>query len=219
MSNNKKSSPVIHIGVPVPLPFSARPAVSRVFLPAMLALATAGCAYMPFSTIYRLKSFDLGAFDPAALRIAIRIHEAIERRPGAVVHIETRAEGKETPQEVVDVALESVTQPAELAPLAAMAQEGEKLFLYRIAPKDVARVRKLQEDGKARTQAGVKTQVEIKPEPKGCLAQPLPPGPLYADLIARIEPNEPYFTVLRRVELRGELANRGVDLAEHLPPC
>jgi hypothetical protein len=35
----------------------------------------------------------------------------------------------------------------------------------------------------------------------------------------RIAPQEPYFVVLKRVELRSELANRGVDLADHLPPC
>jgi len=184
-----------------------------------LAGLLGACAYVPLSSLYRLKSFDLGAFDPAALRIAIRISDAVERRPGAVVKIETVFSGEEASRRVQEIAMESVTEAGELAPLGSFNQSGEKLYLYRIAPKDVARVRALQEEGKARSKSGAKANVEIKPEPKGCLARPLPPGPLHADLIVRIEPQEPYFVVLKRLELRSELANRGVDLAEHLPPC
>lgn len=189
----------------------------------LLALAAAGllagCAYMPLATIYRLKSFDLGGFDPAALRVAIRISDAVERRPGTVVKIETVFNGDEASRRVQEIALDAVNDPGELHALASFAQAGERLYLYRIAPKDVARVRALQDEGKAHAKSGVKTNVEIKPEPKACLSRPLPPGALPADLIARIEPQEPYFVVLKRVELRSELANRGVDLADHLPPC
>lgn len=188
-------------------------------VPLAAAGLLAGCAYMPLSTIYRLKSFDLGAFDPSALRVAIRISDAVERRPGAVVKVETVFGGVESTRQTQEIAMESVGEANELAALSSFAQAGEKVFLYRIAPRDVARVRALQEDGKARAQSGAKASVELKPEPKACLSRAVPPGPLYADLIARIEPQEPYFVVLKRLELRSELANRGVDLAEHLPPC
>lgn len=197
------------------------PSVVRFSLAAMVALAAVlgGCAYVPLSSLYRLKSFDLGAFDPAALRVAIRINEAVARRPGAVVKVETVFNGDEASRRVQEIAMESVTEAGELAPLSSFAQGGEAVYLYRIAPRDVARVRALQEEGRARAKSGAKASVEIKPEPKGCLARPLPPGPLHADLVMRIAPQEPYFVVLKRVELRSELANRGVDLADHLPPC
>lgn len=198
---------------------SVFPRLRSLVSPAVFAVLLGGCAYVPLSSLYRLKSFDLGAFDPAALRVAIRISDAVERRPGAVVKIETMFNGDEANRRVQEIAMESVTEAGELAPLGSFNQSGERLYLYRIAPKDVARVRALQEEGKARATSGAKAKVEIKPEPKGCLARPLPPGPLHADLIARIEPQEPYFVVLKRLELRGELANRGVDLAEHLPSC
>lgn len=198
---------------------SLRRFVPRLAAAAIAALA-AGCAYVPFEAMYRLKSFDLGNFDPAALRIAIRISDAVERRPGAVVKVETVMAGDEATRKTQEIALESVTEPKELIPLSNFQQAGETVFLYRIAARDVARVRALQEEGKAAdTKAKGKTKVEVKAEPKACLARPIPPGPLYADLIARTAAGDPYFTVLRRVELRGELANRGVDLGEHLPPC
>lgn len=195
----------------------------RLFRPlaaASLAAFASACAYVPFEAMYRLKSFDMGSFDPAALRIAIRISDAVQRRPGAVVKVETVFAGDEATRKAHEIALESVTEPKELIPLSSFQQAGETVFLYRIAPRDVERVRALQEQGKAASQnAKGKSSVEVKAEPKACLARPIPPGPLHADLIARIAPQDPYFTVLRRVELRGELANRGVDLAEHLPPC
>lgn len=192
----------------------------RLALVAALALGAGACAYMPISTLIKLRSFDLGTFDPAALRVAIQVPDLLERRSGAVVRVEvwTQADKRDLKEHVI--AMEGLSDAGELAPLAAFAQAGMKTHLYRIAARDVALIRALQAEGIARHKAGQKGGgVEIKPEPKACRTRDLPPGPFPANLLARVAPGEGYLVVLRNVDLHLELSNRGISLSEQVPPC
>lgn len=196
------------------------PAFSRLVLSGMLALGTSACAYMPVSTLYKLRSFDLGAFDPAALRVAIQVPDYLERRPGTVVRVEvwTKTDKSDVKEHVI--AMESLSEANELAPLAGFAQVGMKTHLYKVSARDVGIIRALQAEGVARHKAGHKGGgVEIKPEPKACRTRDLPPGPFPAHLLARVASGEGYIVVLRNVDLHLELNNRGISLAEQLPPC
>lgn len=202
-----------------------RLAFSRRFLSGLalvgaLMLGAAGCAYMPVSTLIALRTFDLGTFDPAALRVAIQVADGVERRPGAVVRAEVWTKPDKSDAKVHVIAMESVNEASELAPLAPFAQAGMTVHLYKVSPRDVALIRTLQAEGVARHKAGQKGGgVEIKPEPKACRTREIPPGPFLATLLARVAPGEGYLVVLRNVDLHLELSNRGISLEEQVPSC
>jgi hypothetical protein len=197
--------------------FSAFP---RLALASALVLGTSACAYMPVSTMVKLRSFDLGTFDPAALRVALQVADFVERRPGAVVRAQvwTREDKSDLKEHVIT--MESVQEAGELAPLASFAKAGMKTHLYKVAARDVAVIRALQAEGVARHKAGQKGGgVEIKPEPKACRTRDIPPGPFPAHLLAQVNPQQGYMVVLRNVDLHLELSNRGLSLEEQVPPC
>jgi hypothetical protein len=203
------------------MPFlcTVRRALPRVFA-SVLMLAAAACAYMPLSTLYRLRSFDLGTFDPAALRVALQVPEVLERRPGAVVRLEvwTQPDKRDLKEHVIS--MESVQEAGERAPLAAFAKEGMKTHLYKVSARDVMVIRALQAEGVARHRAGQKGGgVEIKPEPKACRTRDIPPGPFPAHLLVQLVPTEGYMVVLRNVDLHLELSQRGLSLEAQVPPC
>ena len=199
---------------------SPRRFLSHLALASALISGVGACAYMPITTLIKLRSFDLGTFDPAALRVAIQVPDFLERRPGAVVRVMvwTRPDKSNAKEHVI--AMESLSEASELAPLAAFAQAGMKTHLYRVSARDVGVIRALQAEGVARHKAGHKGGgVEMKPEPKACRTQDIPPGPFPAHLLARVASGEDYLVVLRNVDLHLELSNRGISLAEEVPPC
>jgi len=192
----------------------------RLVLAAMLMPGLGACAYMPIATLIQLRSFDLGTFDPAALRVAIQVPDYLERRPGAVVRVKAWTRPDKSDEKEHVIAMESLSDAHELAPLAAFAQAGMKTHLYRVAARDVGVIRAVQAEGAARHKAGQKGGgVEIKPEPKACRTRDLTPGPFPANLLARVATGEGYLVVLRNVDLHLELSNRGISLAEQVPPC
>src|SRR5881296_1838187 len=89
----------------------------------VLAAACSGCGHMPLSTIYQLRNFDPRTLDPAVLRVAVRVTDAMELRSGGVkLAVAYWTEGGEANKREEKFLLEEVR--AETAALASERRPG-----------------------------------------------------------------------------------------------
>ena len=111
--------------------------------------AVGGCAgiavmsHVPISTMSRLSALKLANIDPEQLRVAARLPEMLEpRRDGVKVRVDVR--GSEVHDgSTLEFILEAVIDSAELVPLSAHRLAGSQLWVYRLSPRDIERLRRL----------------------------------------------------------------------------
>jgi hypothetical protein len=99
--------------------------------------------HVPLSTMSRLASLKLAEIDPAELRVAARLPDALEPRShGVKVRIDVAGmqHGKDSATELI---LEPAVEPSELAPLSAQRRAGHRIWAYRLSHSDVDRLKAL----------------------------------------------------------------------------
>jgi hypothetical protein len=101
------------------------------------AALASGCAsltvmsHMPLSTMSRLSSLRLAEVDPAELRVAARLPDALEPRShGVKVRIDV-AGMKRGKNSSVELILELTAEPSEFAPLSTQRRAGHRIWVYR----------------------------------------------------------------------------------------
>jgi len=103
-------------------------------------------SHVPLSTMSRLSSLKLADIEPAELRVAARLPDALQPRPdGVTVHIDVAGQkhGKTAKAELI---LEPAVEPSELAPLSLHHRAGYQVWVYRLSPNDVDRLKRLIEE-------------------------------------------------------------------------
>src|SRR5262252_5558397 len=81
---------------------------------ALLALSATGCGHMPVTSMIRLARVDFETTDPAQLRAAVRLPQALQPLPRSMVLRVAVTVGRNTP-ESRDFVLREIPQPVELA--------------------------------------------------------------------------------------------------------
>jgi hypothetical protein len=185
-----------------------------------ISCLAAGCGHMPVTTLYQLRKFDPASFDPAPMRIAVRLTDAVvPRKAGTVFRISTTIAGR-TPEKVEEeLVLEQLPVAAEPG-LAAFRKSGEALHVFRFSPTDVERIRALQAE--AKQAAGGRSgsnRAEITVSSKACRRQQLPAGALLSTTLLRTEADAPFLVLLQDVDLRAETQRHGKDIEVEIPPC
>ena len=192
-----------------------------------LAAALAGCtnltvlSHVPIATMSRLAAFDLAKADPAALRVAARLPETLEpRRDGVRVILrveDTNANGASGGKGPHTFILAEATEPAELAQLTTAGQAGARLWVYRLAAADVARLAELRAQALAanKSRAG-SVRASIDAAVDACRRADLPSGRLPTTTFLRTDASG-YFILLQDLDLRAVVNER--ELAERVPPC
>jgi hypothetical protein len=155
----------------------------------------------------RLASLHFTDVDLAALRVAVLLPEALEPRLGGVkVRLEFGdAEGRTVPEFV----LERVTEASEGAVLTAYNRQGARLWLYRLAPKDLDRLNRLRSEA-----AGKKISISVNAD--ACYRGALGQAPLPLTTFLRID-GSGYFILVEDLDLRDVVPER--ELAAKVPPC
>ncbi len=115
---------------------------------AIVGIALSACTSMPLKTMYKLARTNPLELDPVALRAAVRMPESIRPRPDSAKLYLSVSLRSETPEPEVFV-LQPLTSPMEIAPLAKEQRERDKIWIYRLNPKDISRLEKFREHAKA----------------------------------------------------------------------
>lgn len=200
------------------------PAVQRLIGTIGLALAIgvvlAGCAHVPVTSLWKLRSVDLETTDYAALRAAIRAPSALTPfTDGGHLTVMIWSEGQ-APEGgmIVRARLEEVTDPAERALLADEQRVGDTVHLFRVAPEalpDLETVRTEIARRKAVGRGGNHLSVSIGAD--GCWETAPPPGPVRFSTYLRTEETGTFVPLTRDVDLR-TIAD-GQDLAARMAIC
>jgi len=139
----------------------------------LLGLA-AGCTRIPLGSLWALKQFSFETFDPAVLRVAVRLPVGVAlKSDGLVVDAKVTREG-EAPVAEHFVMHES-RDKADLAGLAEVSPAQGRWVVLRFDAEEARRVRALREGLVARKAAAEKaggskgkTKMEIGASPKFC---------------------------------------------------
>jgi hypothetical protein len=185
----------------------------------LVLLLTSGCSslavmsHVPLSTLSRLATLKVEDVDPDQLRVAARLPSVLEPRPqGAKVQITVLRSGA-TSKVTESFTLEPVTQPTELAPLAAWEQPGAHVWLYRLMPADVVRLRYVVAEGSAPSTG---SSVSISAGVDACHRAPLGSQALPATTLLRVN-RSGYFVLVDSLDLRSVVSD--TDLDRNVPGC
>jgi hypothetical protein len=181
-----------------------------------LSAALAACGHVPLSTMYRLRNFDARTADPAALRVAVRIPNALQLQPGGVkLAVAYWREGEDANKREEKFLLQEI--PAEVAYLTAEQRPGTHIHAFRIAPADVPRMRALQ-TGIPERQRGGRNHGTLGISADACHRGGRPDGPIYMTTFIKADEAQGFLTLLENVDLRTAVP-KGKTLDEFLPPC
>ncbi len=183
------------------------------------ALLAAACGHIPVSTMVRLRSFDLSTVDPLALRVAVRVPDALAPRPDGVKLVVASRIADEPPRREAFV-LKPALEAAELAQLDAFAAKGAAIAAYRLDPADAPRVKALQAEGvKAKVEHPGRNAFTISIGAEACRRTPLPDGPLLLTTYLRPDEQTGYLVFLKDIDLRQEASATDKTIDEWTPPC
>jgi hypothetical protein len=170
-------------------------------------------SHVPLSTVSRLSTLKVNDIDADQLRVAARLPSALEPRPqGVKVQLAISRAG-ETAKVSESFTLEPVTQPAELAPLAAWEQPGAHLWLYRLMPADVVRLRHIVAEGSAPSPG---SSVSISAGVDACHRAALGSQALPTTTLLRVN-GSGYFALVDGLDLRSLVSD--ADLERNVPGC
>lgn len=193
----------------------------HIFLSLVLfALPLAACGHVPVSTMWALRNLDATTLDPALLRAAVRLPDAIEPQPGGVrLEIGWWREGEEDKKRVVKFVLQETSSPADVEPLAFERKAGTRLWVYRADPADIPRIRALQAEAQdEKAKAPGKTHGSLGVSADACHRGEFADGPILMTTFLRVDLQRGYLPVVKDLDLRtGDTRVKSLD--ELVPPC
>jgi hypothetical protein len=158
----------------------------------------------------RLSSLKLAEIDPAELRVAARLPDVLEPRPGgAKVRIDV-AGGRQGGVAGAELILERTVEPSEFAALSPYRRAGDEIWVYRLSASDADRLRHLIEE------AGGASGVSIAAGVDACHRKPYGSAPLPTTTFLRTSGTQ-FIVLARDLDLRSIVSEQ--DLASRVPPC
>ena len=205
------------------LPFLPRalPRRAAFFLPALLvSLALSGCAGLgtPPASALKLARMNPMEADPGAIRFAVATPPFLRLRDGDVT-VTVRYDTGDPKTSFLEQYKPIITDETASAPgLPADAGGESHLVVARFNQADSEAFRAMQARVKAFKAGGGKGKGSLTVGATGCRSAPVPAGPIRMSAWLRAEAGEPYFMLMRDVDMRGKLEKAGVDAAL-IPPC
>ncbi len=202
--------------------YSARalPRRTAAFLPALLvSFALSGCAGLgtPPASALKLARMNPMEADPGAIRFAVATPSFLRLREGDVT-VTLRYDTGDPKTSLLEQYKPIITDETASAP-GLPAHGGEsRLVVARFNQADSESFRAVQARVKAHNAAGGEGQGSLTGGATGCRTAPVPAGPIRMSAWLRAEAGEPYFMLMRDVDMRGKLEKAGAD-AGLIPPC
>ncbi len=180
------------------------------------ALAFAACGTIPLASLPALSRIDIATTDPAVLRVAVRLPDAVKPRPGGVTLDAVTSESG-TADRTTTFLLVETRNPADLAGLPPDVQAGVATYAYQLSGDDRGRFDALRRSALQLHAAGRRVSLGFGIATKEfCRMAALPPGPLPATSYLMTSETGRYVVLTEDADLRA-LAKAG-ELAS-LEPC
>jgi hypothetical protein len=158
----------------------------------------------------RLSALRLASIEPEQFRVAARLPDMLEpRRDGVKVRVDVKGSGAHGAS-TLEFILEAVTEPAALAPLSEHRRAGSRLWVYRLSPPDIERLRRVIA---ARSDA---PGVSIAAGVDACRRNPLGSAALATTTYLQTDATG-FFLLAEDLDLRSVVPER--DIATKIPPC
>ncbi len=167
-------------------------------------------SHIPLASLARLIALDVSKLDPRELRVAARLPAGLEPRKGGVkVALESWSEN-EKKMARTELVLTDAMESSELAPLAADAISGMKIWAYKIDPRDFDRLERLRAEAAGHGHGSISVGVDA------CHRGPLREGPLRSTTYLRVDASG-YFKVVDDIDLRSIISEADID--SNIPAC
>ena len=204
------------------LPFATRalPRRTPALLPVLLAsLALSGCAGLgtPPASALKLARMNPMEADPGAIRFAVATPSFLRLREGDVT-VTVRYDTGDPKTSFLEQYKPVITDETASAPGLPAQAVGSRLVVARFDQADSEAFRAVQARVKAYKAAGGKGKGSLTVGATGCRTAPVPAGPIPMSAWLRAEAGEPYFALMRDVDMRRTLEKAGAD-AGLIPPC
>jgi hypothetical protein len=169
----------------------------------VLALFYAGCAGMPLSTMYTLKSLDPMEVDPAQLKVAVRADERIGI-PRDGVHLSLKFDADDGSLNIDDTYVVEVIRNPILTPeLYDDKAKWESVTVLQLSEKDAQRLARVQSLLKPYTDGSASGSLSFGVDVKGvCAHSPIPPGRVLIDIFVQASTEDGFFAITRDLDLR-----------------
>jgi hypothetical protein len=158
----------------------------------------------------RLSSLKLAEIDPAELRVAARLPDALEPRShGVKVRIEVPGL-TDRKNSAVELVLELTADASELAPLSAQRRTGHRIWVYRLSRSDVDRLKTLIAEAVGASGVSLSAGVEA------CHRKPYGSAALPTTTFLKTNVTG-FFVLTEGLDLRRVVSEQ--HLAARVPPC
>jgi hypothetical protein len=193
-------------------------AVSSLRLIAIIGggLFAGGCAsltvmsHVPLASLVRLIALDVSKLDTHELRVAARLPAGLEpRKRGVKVTLESWSENEKKTART-ELVLAEASESSEMAPLAAEAISGMKIWAYKVDPHDFDRLERLRAEAAGHGHGSISVGVDA------CHRGPLPEGPLRSTTYLRVDASG-YFKVVDDIDLHSIFSE--ADIVANVPAC
>lgn len=204
----------------VPFLPRALPSRAAVFLPVVLvSLALSGCAGLgtPPASALKLARMNPMDADPGAIRFALATPPFLRLREGDVT-VTVRYDTDDPKTSFLEQYKPIITDETASAPGLPADAGGARLVVVRFDRADSEAFRAMQARVKAYKAAGGKGKGSLTVAATGCRTAPVPAGTIPMSAWLRAEAGEPYFVLMRDVDMRRTLKKAGAD-AGLIPPC
>lgn len=202
-----------------------RPGASFILLPIL-----SGCtslhvmSHVPAASLQRMWSLSPADIEPEELRVASRLPAALEPRPDGVKVVVTEAATRGGAPTRHTLVLEPATDAGEVRPLASHGRAGFRVWVYRLAAADVARVRQIR-DRVAKGSSGGGSVAGGSSEGGGsiaagvdaCRRSAVGGAPLPSTVFLRTSVRAGYFMVIEDLDLRAVVSD--AEFATKVPAC
>jgi hypothetical protein len=182
-----------------------------------LAVVLAGCTSVPLPSLVRLIRINAETTDLAALRVAVRLPDALKPRPGGV-NMDVLVKVSGAPDQKTTLFLIETHDVADLSGLSGAVRSGFSIYAYRLAPSDIERLVLMRAALLKQRQGGKGGSLGVGIATKEfCLVGPLPSGPLLSTTYLLTSETRSYVVVSNDLDLSKEPA-----VAAELPrlkPC
>ena len=185
----------------------------------VLAVFLAGCAGMPLSTMYTLRSLDPMEVDPAQLKVAIRADERIGI-PRDGVHLSLNFDADDGSLNIDEIyVVEIIRNPILTAELYDDKATWESVTVLQLSDVDAQRLTRVQSLLKPYTDGRTSGSPSFGVDVKGiCAHSPIPAGRVLIDIFVQASDNDGFFAITRNLDLR-QLGNESDPMLASLSEC
>ncbi len=184
-----------------------------------VVLTLAGCASMPFTTMYKLHKLDPMEVDPAQIKVAVLADERIDiRTNGAAIELGFDAEDGSLHVDETYI-LEIVRNPIFTQELVEAKTPGKAVTVFQLSESDAQKMKQIQslllpykeDDRKGTGRLGVSLSGV-------CAHSQIPAGKVPATILLQTSNIDGFFVITRDLDLRERRIGVGASL-EEWPEC